>query len=417
MENHTIGIRLHDLNQGLVVVSSGLVNRYYRPTRLVGAVAQVSGLLAGLQQTTYQRLLVAVGELGIDESLLDRSLDEMQLLGFARVRQQPSGNHSIDVTVPLVRDRYEDIGERWKQLDPCSIETVSLDLMNELGLLPRYRDELFTKYGIRGSEEGEIIKDILTSASVLGSYVSPSNGEEVLYSPLYWEENPEKVTELADKYDLGDVYEAIEGVRSYQGLPESKVANPILLSVVETGLLPTTTVDSSSGSRRFLFTPVQGLKKLEKDTLTKALALLSAVRYGQHHAQITKLRYSAAELLHIIRDRKRIGPHSEILGEYSPVVNRMVGRVVEGPTGRYTFHFHDTEENMRALDIAVELASIGETLPRPDNLGAASRMLLPPGAFREPARTRLDVRRSVRATRPVMRRIADIISGVSPDVI
>ena len=106
MDKHVIGIRLYDVNQGLVVVSGGLVNRYYRPTKLMGAVAQISGLLAGQQQVGYEKLLVAVGELGIDDSLLDKGLDEMQELDFLRVTKRISGDHTIDIKVPLVGDRY-----------------------------------------------------------------------------------------------------------------------------------------------------------------------------------------------------------------------------------------------------------------------------------------------------------------------
>ena len=417
MDNHVIGIRLHDINQGLVVVSGGLVNKYYRPTKLMGAVAQVSSLLAGQQQLGYDKLLVAVGELGIDDSLLDRVLNEMQQLDFIRVTQRTSGDHRIDVKVPLVRDRYDTVGKRWKDLNPCSVETVSVELINELASIPRYRDEIFTKYDIWGVDEGDIIKDVLVNASALGSYVSPSTGREILYSPLYWEDNPDKVSTLTEKHEPDDVRQAIESVRGYQGLPETNVNNAVLLSVSQTGILPTTTVASSAGPKRFLFTPVQGVKRLEKSMLDKAFALISSIRYGQHHAQITKLHYSASELLNILKDRKQIGPHSEILGEYSPVVNLMLGRVIEGPTGRYTFYFDETEENLRALEIAIELASIGEAMPRTESLATASKLLLPPGTFREPARTRLQLRQSIKQSSTAVKRISDIISGVSPDVI
>ncbi len=417
MDNHVIGIRLHDVNQGLVVVSGGLVNRYYRSTKLMGAVAQISGLLAGQQQVGYEKLLVAVGELSIDDSLMDKALDEMQQLDFVRVTRRISGNHTIDIKVPLVGNRYNDIGQRWKDLNPSEIEGIFLQLVNNLAATPRYRDEIYARHDIRGTAEGDIIKDVLTSASVLGSYISPSNGQEILFSPLYWEDNPEKISTLAGKHELEDVCKAIESVRSYQGLPEANVTDSVILSVSETGLLPVTTVNSSAGSKRFLFTPVQGIKKLDKSVLEKAFAIISSIRYGQHHAQITKLRYGAADLLKILKDRKQIGPHSEILGEYSPLVNLMVGRVVEGPSERYTFYLEDTDENMRALEIAIELASIGETVPRTKQLTAAAKLLLPPGTFREPARTRLNLRQSVKASDPAMKRISDIISGVSPDVI
>ncbi len=156
---------------------------------------------------------------------------------------------------------------------------------------------------------------------------------------------------------------------------------------------------------------------MEKGILDKVFALVSSVRYGQHHAQITKLRYSATELLKILKDRKKIGPHSEILGEYSPLVNLLLGRIEERPIGRYTFYFEDTPENLHALEIAIELSSIGETLPRTESMEAATKLLLPPGTFREAARTRLDLRRSVIASDSSIKRISSIISGVSADVI
>ena len=145
MDSHVIGIRLHDVNQGLLVVSGGLVNRYYRPTRLMGAVAQTSGLLAGQQQVGYEKLLVEVGELGVDDSLLDKVLYEMQELDFLRVTKRISGDNTIDIKVPLVSDRYNDIGQRWKDLNPSSTEKISLELTNDLASTPRYQDEIYTK--------------------------------------------------------------------------------------------------------------------------------------------------------------------------------------------------------------------------------------------------------------------------------
>ncbi len=417
MDSHVIGIRLHDVNPGLVEVTSGLVNLYYRPTKLMGAVAQISGLLAGQQQTDYGKLLVAVGELAIDDALLDKVLLEMQNLDFVRVTQRPSGNHSIDVKVPLIRDRYGIIGDRWKQFTPSFIESTSLEMANELASVPRLRDEMFTKFNIRGSAEGDIIRDILSSAGVVGSCISSSTGQEIIYSPLYWEDNPDVISTLGSKQELADVCRLIQQVKGYQGLPEANITGPVLLSVSQTGLLPITTVTSSAGPKRFIFTPVQGVKKIEKSILEKAFALLSSIRYGQHHAQITKLHYSAAELLSRLKERKRIGPHSEILGEYSPAVNRMLGKIVKGHLGRYTFVLDDTPENMRALDIAIELASIGETLPRTEGMRAATSLLLAPGSFREPARTRLDLKRSLKPSQSSMKRVSDIISGVSPDVL
>jgi len=413
----TTGVRVHDMNPGLVTVSSGLINTYFRDTRLMGSAARVISLISGLQVVHFNPLLTAAGEMGIDDTLLERSIQELQELDLVRLVREPSGDHRIEVKTALVDDRYRGIGERWEHNCPTDIEQVAVDLLDQLSLAPQYEDDMRERYNLSQQEFG-ILRDVLSSCGVLDSYESPVNGRTILHSPLYWEDNPDKFFSLAEVHGAQDVTDAIRAVRDYQGTPEDRVPGAVLRAVVESGILPTTTVVSSAGPKRFIFTPVQGVRKIEKDLLEKAFALISCIRYGQHHATITRLRWSASELLRRLKSDKRIGPHSEAQAQYSPLVDLFVGGIEEEVPGRFTFHLYDTPENMKALDIAIHLSSIGETpVVAKQSEAAASALLLAPGNFQDPTRTRIGVKRAVRKSKESAAKVVAIISGVSSDVV
>lgn len=417
MEPITVGVRTHDANPGLVTVSGALVNTYFRDTRLMGAAAQVITLLSGLQVVRYQPLVGAAGEIGVDDALLDKVLRELEEMDEIRFVQERSGNHRVEPKLKRFEDTYEVIGQRWRDNKPTHVEDAAVYVLDRLALCPMYESDVRETLDI-SDDDFEILRNVMQSCGVVDAYVSPANGRTILISPLYWEDNPQKFFELQDIHGAEDVTEAMERVRSYQGLPEDQVSDDVLRAAIDTGILPTVTVTSTSGPKRFLFTPRQGHKKVEKVLLTKAFAALSCLRYGQHHAGITRLTYSASYLLRALKDRKRIGPHSEAITQYSPLVELMMGRIEEGPSGRFTFHLYDTPENMKALALAIELASIGEPhLQTKAADAAAERLLLPPGSFQDEGRTRIDVKRSVKKTKKSAERVAAIISGVSSDIV
>jgi hypothetical protein len=413
----TTGVRAHDMNPGLVTVSSGLVNAYFRDTKLMGTVAQVISLLSGLQVVRFVPLLTAVGEMGIDDTLLERSIEELQELDQVRLVEERSGNHRIEVRTRQASDRYRDIGQRWTQKRPTAIEGVAVDLLDHLSLAPQYEDDMRQRYDL-SEQDFEVLSDVLRSCGVLDSYVSPVNGRTILHSPLYWVDNPEKFFNLAEVHGADDVTRAIRDVRDYQGMPEDRVPTPVLKAVVESGILPTTTVTSSAGPKRFIFTPVRGVSKIDKTVLDKAFALISCIRYGQHHARVTRLRWTAPELLRHLKRERRIGRHSEARAQYSPLVDLLVGRIGEDTPGRFTFHLFDTPDNLRALDIAIELSAIGETPVRTrQSEAAASKLVLAPGNFQDATRTRIGMKRAVKKSTESAAKVTAIVSGVSSDVV
>ena len=111
-----------------------------------------------------------------------------------------------------------------------------------------------------------------------------------------------------------------------------------------------------------MFTPLQGVGKLEKALLEKARAIVACVRYGQHYSGVSKILFPLL-ILERLRDRKVIGPHSEIGRSMCFCKNwGSENCTCAGFQSRYNFHLLDTEENLRALEMAIQYLVVQEVV-------------------------------------------------------
>ena len=414
LTKHTLGVRIHDVNQGLVAVSSGLINTRLRRTKRAGVVAQLASLIAGEQVVGYESLLVAAGELQMDDTLVDRGLDDLQTLDWVRVVERPSGTKRIEVKIPRIRDRYSEIGDYWKSLTPEEIEIQAINIVDELALLPRHAIELKDKYDVN-PDDFTVITDIGSSAGIVDSYDSPVDGRKILFSPIYWEEHPKQLFELENQFKEEDIALAIREVRNCQGLSCDDVTDTILDTAIKSGFLPTVSVNSTGGEKQFIFTPVEGIGRDWKTVYQKAMAILACVRYGQRYAGM-KLVYPPEVLLEALKRNKRINPHSEIVTQYSPLVKLRIGRISKVGS-RWSFDLIETPDNLEALDLAIKLALVGEGRMPNKQVERAEQLLLPSGEFKTQVKTRIDYRKSPKYSIDSLSAIHAMIGGVSSDII
>jgi len=135
---------------------------------------------------------------------------------------------------------------------------------------------------------------------------------------------------------------------------------------VTIGLLPTVPVSSAGGEKAFTFVPYTGAlisDPTEREILDRARAIVACVRYGERHALASKIRYPVA-LLQTLLDRSRdhaLNQHTEIKEQYAQLVKRGVG-TIERNGAWYRFRLIPSEENLRAVRLAIELISHGEIL-------------------------------------------------------
>ncbi len=382
LEDRQIGIRAQDIQTGLQDVdlrgsySPELVN-----TRLVGMAERLAIHLRGSELISldepeeHSRFVASASFLGIDPLNLPRVIKVLEEVGVVRNVQWQGGDRiaRLEESVPYFGSLYELMGEYWREANPTEVETASVALLDRLALPPVSKEDALSDLGLdQRALEGVVT--IGQAGGYIKELVAPSTGETLISSPLFWEENPEALFALLQKYSAPDIATAIKSVRMHQGYPVPSVDGPnvkrsdrIIAEAMAHGLLPTPAVTSTRGKKYFAFTPYVGGKILipvEKVILQKARALLSCVRYGEQYGAITRIRDPKA-LLEALRDKRMIGPHTEIAMQYHtlaipPAKVARIERV--GSSGKFLLRLIDTEENLKALALACDMLEVGEVI-------------------------------------------------------
>lgn len=392
MQSKFIAGRLQEINEGLVRQSGGLVEAHFRKSRRLGAAARLCNVLRGQDVIDdYNMLAAAAGELGVGADTLDRALGELEEIGYVTLYKRGGEIRKVEERIPLLTDRYEQIGQKWLDSSPSDIERAAVEVLDDLLISPRRERDLQRHHNL-DHKSYKIIADVGKSGAFYRTYTSPKEGCEIGYSPLYHDENPEKFLKLFDKFPDHDVSNILRSIREYQGKPLEAIKEPILREAIKAGCVPTPSVNSSAGKRHFAFTPVQGVGRLEKALLEKARALVACVRYGQHYAGVTRIRYPLL-ILEKLRSSGSLGAHSETLKQYAILHKLGVGRITRNPnySSRYNFQIIDTEENLRALDLAIQYLTVRE-VTKTDRLSEDARQMLIPGVYGSETATRLSLR-------------------------
>jgi hypothetical protein len=398
--------------------TGGLLSRV-KTTRIVGACAQLATVIKDQEVIeNYEQLEAAAGEIGIDELMLERCLKDMEEIEFVRLKKTGDEVKRIDVKVPLLDGIYGRLGELWSVRKPSDFETVAVALLDEIATMPQKATGIQKRYGL-GVKEMEALKDLGAAGSYLGTYKSRKDGEEVWYSPLHWDEKPEQILRLTEKFPAHEISEAFRTVRDYQGKPSEGIKEGSLTEAIALGCLPTCAVKSTAGKKHFVFTPVANIGLQEKSILTKARALLACVRYGENFGSITRIK-DPAVLLGALKVKGHLRPHTEILRQYETLRDLGVGRIERDTvhSDRYWFHLIDNAENKKALDLAIQMLQIGDVV-REVKGSEKARQLLLPGVFEHPTAVRSEhmTKERIIYSLKTVEVVNDLIRGVSSELI
>ena len=418
LDNTMITARLQDINEGLVRQSGGVVEAHFRKSKRFGAAARICNIIRGCDVVSdFNSLVAAAGELGIGADTLDASLRELEEIGYVSLFRSGGDIRRIEERIPILDDRFAAIGEKWRDSDPSEVESAGILLLDDLLIAPNRSRSIRKRHSI-DSDAFDIIRDVGLSGTFLGTYQNPEDGSEIIFSPLYHDDNPKKIIKLIDDFPDRDVVDILRSIRGYQGKPVDAVSDPVLLTAIKTGCIPTPTVHSTNGSKQFMFTPLGGVGKLEKALLEKARAIVACVRYGEHFAGVTKIHYPRL-ILERLKERKKIGPHTEIKDQYVLLQKLGVGLIKRSTyyPSRFVFHLLDTDENLRALDMALQYLTIQEAV-RGDPKEEEARQLLLPGAYSSTVKTRMDIQRvkETNLSENSLRRLHHLIIGGSSGI-
>jgi len=388
IDSRHVGLRLYELESAfasnLDPTSPRL--RFYRHSRLLGQAARLCQLIRGQDVIEDQDRLVAIAaaQLKIDPMHFESVLE---VLKEADLIEERRGKLYEKVRQIDFSENYERVGDIWQQRKKDEREELTVYALDELVEFPRYVSELDSFSGTSDTLQKTIL-EVASNARLVES-LSVGAGEPMLFAPMLWDLDPKRVSsalgQLGTSSGLKQIMGKVQAARSGTELSLLNLTHheqELAAKAVTIGLLPTFPVDSVAGVKSFTFTPYSGAlitEQTERELLGKARAIVSCVRYGQQYAGASRIRYPAA-LLRALLDPSRnysLASHSEAKQQYGQLVLRGVGRIVQ--TGSwYVFQLIPSEENKRAVRLAIELLNRNEIVEeRSLNIADASQLSAP----------------------------------------
>jgi hypothetical protein len=418
-----IGLRAQDIQTSVQDVDLGTLNAETKNIRLIGMAERLAIHIRGADVIDdYKKLEYIASQFGIDSLILPNVLEVLQELNWVRVEKEGSVIRKVEESVPYFEDIYSTAGEYFYNSDPSEIEEATIAVCDSLALSPSTEEEVKNEFGL-SDEAYRIILDIGKSGKFIDEYKSTKTREKVLYSPLYWIENPEKLENmytLLKEFGADHVYNALKKIRDYQGFPlwddvlkdnYNTLEIKIIAEAIRRGIILAPEVTSFNGKKNFAFTPNIGIPIEEKIVLEKAMCLLACIRYGEHFGLITKIKYPKLLLDKLLSPPYRIGPHTEIKKQYAILVVRGVGKIFKDRSyDRYYFELIQTEENKNAVRLARDLLKVGEVLEERGVSKELQSVIFYSGSYEEAMRTLPKLRKPAHISAETLEEISDILS-------
>ena len=357
MEYKDIGIRALDMQTGLYKYSDSVLDLKISETMLIGKAASLASHLRGIQVVEdFDALKVLASKLGITSTELISVLEILQEVELVRVIGSSRKPEKIEVLITAFEDAYQLLGEKWQNDKPDEFERKVVQLINDLAGKSIKLSKILSDYDLK-TDDYNIILNIGKAGGFLDTY--KPDGEDIVYSPIYMEENAEQVLEMLNKYNDDDVQKALKLLNSKPGYPVkdlNDIENNVLIGLMSSNIFQTPAITASGGRVNFIFTPYTEVE--DKEMLRQARNVVAAVRYGEQFSAYSELRNPSLFLQKLL-DRGYIGktPHSDIEAQYGVLRDNGLGRIEEvgENSGRYRFILADTDYAKTVIKLAKKL--------------------------------------------------------------
>lgn len=289
MEYKDIGIRALDMQTGLYKYSDSILDLKISETMLIGKAASLASHLRGIQVVEdFDALKVLASKLGITSTELISVLEILQEVELVRVIGSSRKPEKIEVLITAFEDAYQLLGEKWQNDKPDEFERKVVQLINDLAGKSIKLSKILSDYDLK-TDDYNIILNIGKAGGFLDTY--KPDGEDIVYSPIYMEENAEQVLEMLNKYNDDDVQKALKLLNSKPGYPVkdlNDIENNVLIGLMSSNIFQTPAITASGGRVNFIFTPYTEVE--DKEMLRQARNVVAAVRYGEQFSAYSELR-------------------------------------------------------------------------------------------------------------------------------
>lgn len=344
---------------------------------IIGMAATLSIHIKGLGEINYEVLRkVCDHYMSIPSYALKDVLEILAEAGLIRIMSVGKTITSIVPQIPVFEDVYSIIGDYSdSNLKLNEHEEVMVDILARLYDSPLNKDSLYNKMGVEKGVFGRCL-----DFGGRGGLVSlqKARGKDILVSPLYFADNLNGLVDAVAAAGAPAMESILNKIKSSQGWPISlvkgtkKIGNhdidetelQLVQKLASDGIVKPPTIRFGETQESFLFTPKPGSARLNaanREIYERAMAIISAVRKGQLLPDRFKI-HSPLALLRAFRDRGYLNSNSEAGQQYKNLVVLRVASLVPMVGGRAQLRLISTEENKKALDLAINLVEGGATV-------------------------------------------------------
>lgn len=342
--------------------------------RTMGMAATLAMHLRGLAEIDYEVLRkVSDYYFSIPSYALKESLNILAEIEYVQLVTKGTKVLSVIPDVPRFQDLYEGVGNYFTFSELNEHEQGTLLILSELQNKPENKDRLLSTTGIDMPMFNRCM-EIGTHGNYLKEF--RARGRNIIASPFYFSDNLEELVDLSVKSGSTDIQAVLEIIKNNQGWPLSlierrlelgghkltKTQKDLLSHLCSEGILKPPSIEFKTSKETFVFTPRPGGSRLDsanREIYERAMALVSCVRKGQLLADQYRIKMPV-RILETLRDKGYIGSNSEAANQYRNLVFLKVGFLKNTSGDRFQFHLNKTEENVAALNLAINLLRTGE---------------------------------------------------------
>lgn len=354
MKNIQIGVRALDIHSGLYSYQDEIIDLKLRNTVIIGKAASLASHLRGVQVVEkFDGLIVLASKLGISAAELQPVLEILNDIEYVKIIGPKWNPTKIEVLISKFDTTFDRLGESWKSFSPAEFEQKAVTLTNDLTKSCMSVNEVSENYDVRENELDTMLQ-IGKQGGFLDEFENEKTKQNIIFSPIYMEENPKQVMTFLSNQDEKVVKKTLDLLENTPGYPVSELMNvqdDLVLELMNKNIVQTPAISASGGKVNFVFSPFT--ETHDKQMLKHARYVVAAVRYAQRFSNYSSLISPMTFLNHLL-DYGYIGkkPHTDIKAQYDVLRDCGLGRIEEIYSNRYRFYLADTEYARNVVRLA-----------------------------------------------------------------
>ncbi|HEY9204996.1 MAG TPA: hypothetical protein VIO58_03655 [Candidatus Methanoperedens sp.] len=353
-----------EISKCLINTAPGLVDYDLGVTRRVGDAARLAvAIRSHVEPINRQNLAGVSSALKMDFRVTESDFIPMfENLDWIEVKYEGKRIATITEKIPPAVDILSTLGTIWEEQQPTPIDKATIYSLAELSRRPYSKEALLSELDVKG-EDFEVTLDYGETANYLGKLKSEEHDCETIWTPLYWATNYDNVASFIRKQNeerLGIIGSLTDQFRKFPGMPIENVSSyaTLLGAGIHHGFFPSVAIGNRMNiSHQYVFSASpQFQMDSNADIYEKARLIVSCLRHGQYHAEISKILYPRAILNAMRNNIMKPHPYADV--QYAVLVLHGIVKLepAQNKYGKaYRIIWIDTPENNLAAEIADSL--------------------------------------------------------------